>query len=127
MRTTISRKTCLSLGLSLAVGGLVLASTPVFAQSVRELTVTGRYGTETPRSLSRVVSYRDLNLASKAGADALKLRINDTAKDLCRELGEPQDAGGAAGGCRQDAVDHAMPQVRAAIADAGRYHHMARR
>ena len=37
-------------------------------------------------SVSRAVSYEDLDLSKESGATELKKRISDTAKDVCKEL-----------------------------------------
>ncbi len=71
-------------------------------------------------TISRAVSYADLDLAKPSGAAKLRNRIDDTAKDLCKELDklypmEPKDRV-----CAKKADDGAMEQADKAIAAAGR-------
>lgn len=70
-------------------------------------------------SLSRYVSYADLDLRRYAGVTALRRRIRATAKDACEDLAqdypllqvsEPQ--------CVRQAVSGAMTRAQAAIAAA---------
>ena len=111
------RTTLLSL---VAAAGFALASAPASAQSsVDELTVVGRFGPDGPQTLSRTVSYRDLDLTRPGDQEVLRGRIKDTATALCNELGES-----AAGGsplvpsCRDGAIRDAQIQARTAIASA---------
>jgi UrcA family protein len=88
---------------------------------VDEVVVPGRYRYrgDGPATLSRVVSYRDLNLASYDGQQVLKMRIRATARDICRELGEGRGNGGPLlRSCVDDAVRSARGQMRFAIARA---------
>ncbi|CAN7256487.1 UrcA family protein [Phenylobacterium sp. LjRoot225] len=104
---------------ALAVG-LTAAAAPVIAQTVGELTVTGRYGVGPDvRSLSAPVSYRDLDLTTQGGRDVLRERVRMTAQDLCRRLGEA-GAGGTAllPSCERDAVNSSAEQQRMAFAGA---------
>jgi UrcA family protein len=104
----------------LAAAGAVLAGAPALAQTVDELTVTGRLGPDgEPSSLSRAVSYADLDLTSPADRDVLKARIRDTARDLCDELGENNPSyTPIAPSCRTAAFNDAQPQMRQAFAEA---------
>jgi UrcA family protein len=107
------------LGLLLATAGFAFASAPVLAQTVEEVTVVGRLGPRgEPQSLSRVVSFRDLDLTTRWGQDELRRRIDVTARDLCNELGETGGPSGLAPSCRGQAVRDAMAQARIAIAQA---------
>lgn len=103
--------------------GLLGVSAPGLAQpvTVEEVTVTARYGpTGELRSLSRVVSYSDLDLTTDAGRTALTQRIRATAHDLCLELGEQptQSTPPVRTSCEQGAVNSAMDQMRTAVAQA---------
>ena len=107
--------------------GAVAAATPAAAQYaytgtyVDEVVVPGfyRYRGDRPTTLSRVVSYRDLNLATYDGQQVLKMRIRATARDICRELGEGRGNGGPLmRSCEDDAVRSARGQMRFAIARA---------
>ena len=86
---------------------------------VEELIVTGPVRRDGPARLSQAVSYRDLDLRTRAGKDVLKWRIRDTARELCRALGEgPGDSSAIGGSCVDNAVSNARPQVRFAVARA---------
>ena len=104
------------LGAALIAG----AAAPAMAQTVEELTVTGRQGVgPNTRSLSAVVSYRDLDLTTEAGRTVLTQRVRSTAQDLCRRLGEDNmGATGTAPSCEQDAIGSVSEQQRVAIANA---------
>jgi UrcA family protein len=69
---------------------------------------------------STEVHYSDLNLASTAGADALKARVARAAKRVCTVDGEKSLSGAAeARKCAEVALAKAMPQVELALANAG--------
>jgi UrcA family protein len=105
---------------AVVAAGVVLAGAPAFAQTVDELTVTGRLGPDgAPRSLSQAVSYGDLDLRLASDQAALKSRVRDAARGLCDRLGE----GDAAyvpivPSCRDAAYNDAISQVKIAIAEA---------
>ena len=104
----------LTLAAGLAIAGASLA------QTVEELTVTGRYGPDAnaPR-LSAPVSYADLDLTTEAGRAVLRERVRLTAHDLCRRLGEANTGGTAlAASCEQDAINSVREQQRIAFAQA---------
>jgi UrcA family protein len=114
---------------ALALGAAAALATPAAAQYaystpgetyVGEVVVPGRYSPNGRTTLSRVVSYRDLDLTTYAGQRELKLRIRDTARDICRELGEGRGNGGPLLGrsCEEDAVLGARGQMRFAVARA---------
>ena len=95
-----------------------LAAAPaVQAQTyVDEVIVEGPYGREGPRSLSRVVSFADLDLTTPEGREVLRLRVHETAGDLCRTLQEEPDAPSAlVPSCRRQAIRDARHQVKRAI------------
>lgn len=99
---------------ALAVGTMLLAAAPAFAQTDPEdITVTGRYGRvpDSVQSLSQAVSYADLDLSTAAGRDALRQRIRLTARYLCQKLGEPDTASPPAPSCRDAATSDAMKRV----------------
>jgi hypothetical protein len=91
---------------AVVAAGVVLAGTPAFAQTVDELTVTGRLGPDgAPRSLSQAVSYGDLD--------------KDAARDLCDRLGESNTAyAPIVPSCRDAAYNDAISQVKMAVAEA---------
>ena len=104
----------LALGLSAIVA-------PALAQVVvPEVTVVGRWGPNGPRSLSRPVSYADLDLTTARGRHILDRRIHNTAYELCRELGEQPKVRTPPllQSCEQHAVASAMREERIAFAEA---------
>lgn len=118
MRKSARASSAIWLGLALAVG-LSAAPARLAAQTVvDELTVTGRYGVgPSVRSLSTAVSYRDLDLATQDGRDALRQRVRAAAYDLCRRLGEAGNGGTAlVPSCERDAMNSAAAQERLAAA-----------
>ncbi|CAN7499564.1 UrcA family protein [Phenylobacterium sp. LjRoot219] len=103
------------------IAGVTVAATPALAQqTVEELTVVGRHGVgPSARSISAVVSYRDLDLTTESGRAMLSQRVRLTAQDLCRQLGAANmGATGTAPSCEQDAINSVGEQRRVAIADA---------
>jgi UrcA family protein len=100
--------------------GALGAAAPALAQTVGELTVTGAwYEDGRPVTLSRVVSYADLDLRYQRDQDVLRQRINSTAREICDELGEARpDHTNLGRSCQDKAVNDAMGQVRAAVAYA---------
>jgi UrcA family protein len=102
------------------IAGAAAAAAPAFAQTVEELTVIGRQGVgPNTRSLSAVVSYRDLDLTTETGRTVLNQRVRSTAQDLCRQLGENNmGSTGAAPSCEQDALNSVGEQQRVAITNA---------
>jgi UrcA family protein len=108
----------LASGLSclLATGVVLTAATPASAQTVEELTVTGRYGPgDQPKSLSYAVSYRDLDLRTQFGQDELRHRIEVTVRYLCDKLGETSTSSAVVPSCRDAATKDALAQARVAI------------
>lgn len=72
----------------LAAAGLAMAAAPALSQTLEELTVVGSYGPDgQPQTISRIVDISDLDLRSDAGVDVMRMRIRDTARDICNELG----------------------------------------
>lgn len=118
--------------LALIVIGLAIASGPAIAQEVKEVIVEApravvrkveRTNTGAPveiLTLTRRVSYADLDLSKSADAATLETRINDTAKDSCTQLDKMIPLLGRSddGDCVKKAVDGAMVQAKAAIAAA---------
>jgi UrcA family protein len=86
---------------------------------VDELVVTGPVGRNGPTRLSQAVDIRDLDLATHQDRQVLKWRIRDTARYLCRALGEnPGAASPIAPSCVDQAIRDARPQVRLATNQA---------
>jgi len=66
--------------------------------------------------LSQRVSYADLDLTTLSGQEVLRLRIKDTARNICRNLGEgPGNGGPLLMSCEDQAIRDARPQVRRAV------------
>jgi len=103
-----------------AIGAFAIAA-PALAQStVGELTVTGAwYENGRPVTLSRAVSYADLDLRYQRDQEVLRTRVNATARDICDQLGEDRPNHTNIGrSCQDRAVADAMNQMRAAVAYA---------
>ena len=70
---------------------------------------------------SAVVSYADLNLASRPGQEALKGRISEAARVVCvYEDSRQMDFAAQVKGCRNFAISSAEPAYEAAVTAA--YH-----
>ena len=70
-------------------------------------------------ALSRAVRFDDLDLATRTGAHELRLRVRETARDLCGRLKIRYPLETADGPpCYRTALADAMDQVDAAIAQA---------
>ena len=130
----VSQLTSVAVGVTALAVSLGVAG-PASSQPLEEVTVTaprevhqtyisGRSPTTGApievTTISRLVSYADLDRAKPSGATALRSRIDDTAKDLCQELDklyplEPKDRS-----CVKKAADAAMEQADKAIAAARR-------
>jgi len=117
--------------MTLVAAGVVMASAPALAQQPAQVTiqaerpakVVGRSYTGVPIelvTLTRRVSYADLDLTTHAGATELEKRVSDTAKDACKQLDTlyPLTAADTGPSCVKKATDDAMTQAHAAIAAA---------
>ena len=71
-------------------------------------------------SLSREVSYSDLDLTTRDGARALRARVRDMARDVCDELrdADPVREQPGATKCYEGAYKNGMLRVGDAIRDA---------
>jgi UrcA family protein len=127
MRPNLTSPLCAALALAAAAVAGPAAAQPyedeplyVSANSVDEVIVPGlAIGDGRPARLSRVISIRDLDLATREDQRLLRVRIRDTARDLCHALGE--DGRGyspVAPSCEDQAIRDARPQVRLAVAQA---------
>jgi len=141
IRTTIRSSQSLR-GALLAAGGfvLLLATPAALAQDYgrygdqpgyygnsRETVevIAPRYPYRTPRggaieqvSLSREVRAYDLDLRTPWGADELRSRVRFAAKNLCERIDRNYATVDDGRSCYYEAVDRAMEQVDAAIAEA---------
>ena len=109
-----NRRTRLALMIAGFAAGAALTGTSAWAQPapMDELTVTGHYSASgEPRTMARVVSYRDLDLTTDAGMARLERRIHRAAHAVCRQLGEPNTPSGVAPSCDSDAISTAMNQA----------------
>ena len=105
----------------LAAAGLAMAAAPALSQTLEELTVVGSYGPDgQPQTISRIVNISDLDLRSDAGVDVMRLRIRDTARDICDELGRSDGTRDLSvrQACITRAVATARGQMDTAIAQA---------
>lgn len=115
------------LGAAFAVAGSAAQAQPIETitvtapRIVQQTITTGRTYTGTPvetTTISRNVNFGDLNLTKHADVEKLKMRVKDTAKDLCKELDklyplQPKDET-----CVRKSEDRAMVQVNNAIKEA---------
>lgn len=123
---TLTAVAALALGAAATAAPAAAAAQYAYDKSsgayVDEVVVPGsryRYRGDGPATLSRAVSYRDLNLATYEGQRVLKMRIRATARDICRELGEGSGNGGPLlRSCEADAVRSARGQMRFAVTRA---------
>ncbi|HZZ31810.1 MAG TPA: UrcA family protein [Phenylobacterium sp.] len=103
---------------TLAAAAALCVGAPALAQATDEVTVTGH--TPYAESLSRTVSYADLDLNRQADRDQLVMRIQETAGSLCDQLNqEPSSFHNMGVSCQDVAVRDAMSQVNQVFADAG--------
>jgi UrcA family protein len=116
------------LRIALAAAGLALVA--AMASATDATTVVARQSKPTLsqpyensgieiHSLERRVRFNDLDLSTPAGIAVLEQRVTTSANAVCAQLGEwfPKDYT-TDEECRQQAVESAMVQVRAAIAKA---------
>ncbi len=72
-------------------------------------------------TVSKTVSYADLNLASPEGERALNIRVRKAARDLCTSRGpKPLTTLWAERACMREAIDGASGEVELAVARFGR-------
>ena len=109
---------------TLAAAAATVADAPAFAQTVEELTVTGHALRNQQISKSRAVSFADLDLTRPADRQTLRMRVADTAGDLCEELNEPGPTAGNLGrSCQEIATRNALADVKVAVANARGKHY----
>jgi UrcA family protein len=108
----------------LMIGASALAQQTegVTVEAARQAKIVGRSSSGVPIeqiTLTRKVSYTDLDLKTPAGSDALTQRVKDVAKEACEELDKLYPlTQKTAPDCTKQAIDSAMEQVHAAIAAA---------
>ena len=104
---------------TLAAAAATVAGVPAFSQTVEELTVTGHSLRNQQLSKSRAVSFADLDLTRPADRQTLRMRVADTAGDVCEELNEPGPTPGNLGrSCQEIATRNAFADVKVAVAAA---------
>jgi UrcA family protein len=71
-------------------------------------------------TMSRKVSFQDLDLGSAEGKAALEARVKQTASDVCKQLDRryPGQSIAENKNCVQEAIDEAMVSVRGVEAAA---------
>jgi UrcA family protein len=103
------------LGVSCALSVLAVAAPASSEEAI--FTVVGHSEWPQEQSLSAAVSYRDLDLTTKAGRKELHSRIWRTAAALCRQLGDKRD-GAVPFACEDEAMASALGFEHAVIAQA---------
>jgi UrcA family protein len=111
---------------ALALAAAAAFTAPAAAQTyyddsystVEPLVVYGpayRYRDDVQR-MSRVVNLRDLDLTTYEGQRVMEWRVRQTARDICRDLGESRFGDSLSrGSCETRAVRDARPQMRVAV------------
>jgi len=134
MTTRMSAARALTLSVAAAAAALAFAAS--VAEPVTEVIVEAPKITHTgdrapplgtPIDIASIryrVSYGDLNLATPAGAKTLEERVNDAARQACKQLEASLPPNAITpvreAPCVKTAVDGAMRQVREAVAAAGK-------
>ncbi len=91
----------------------------VVAPTIRE-DRSNAFGVLNRVSMSRPVSYHDLDLTTRDGARELRERVRDTARDICQQLAEEYPVKQQPGEtkCYEGALKNAMLRADAAIRQA---------
>lgn len=91
----------------------------VVAPDIRE-DRSGAFGLLNKVSMSRPVSYHDLDLTTRDGARELRDRVRDTARDICQQLAEeyPYKQQPGSTKCYEGALKNGMVRADAAIRQA---------
>mgnify|MGYP001552441322 CR=1 FL=1 len=128
-----------ALKLALLAGAVALMATPAAAQdygygppgpSEAVTVVAPPLNSESTRlngplekvSLSSTVPYSDLDLRTRSGARELRMRVRDTARDVCDQLADIYPVYQAQGtSCYKTALENATLRANAAIRDARYY------
>jgi|ERR1035441_2315067 UrcA family protein len=118
--------------LALVASGFAIVGVAAVAQELKEIVI------EAPRverarehsalggpidiiSVTHRVTYKDIDISTRLGAQVLETRVKDSAKAACKEIETlyPLAPPGSLD-CEKTAVDKAMVQVHQAIAAAGK-------
>jgi len=123
------------LGIGIGIAASMSIGRIAVAQEMPEVVVSGtRAIVKTPAadshgfpivdmSVSIGVSYAGLDLASAAGAAELGKKVNDAAKQACKEIGNQRpyrQFRTSESECAKAAADEAMVKVHALLAEAGK-------
>jgi UrcA family protein len=124
------------LGIGIGVAASMSLGSIAVAQELREIVVTGKgvvavkpagkTASGVPivdMSISYGVSYAGLDLASAVGAAEIEKRVNDAAKEACKEIAAQhpnQEFTTSEAECAKAAAGKAMVKARALIAEAGK-------
>jgi UrcA family protein len=118
-------------GLTAMAAGLAIMTGASFAQQPMEVVVEAARPQVTHSSASGMptdvitirhrVSYKDIDISTNSGAEVLKQRVKDAAKEACKDIdklypNEFVSSGVAA--CEKSAIDDGMVQANTAIANA---------
>lgn len=114
------------LAVGVCLGSVSLADTPLPTINIEASVVSKKViamsssGVPTEQvTVTRRVSYSDLDLKTYAGAAALKRRVEDAAQAACKQIDELYPIEQAqAPSCVKDSVAAADEQVKAAVAAA---------
>ena len=104
---------------ALCAGAAAAYAVPAAAQDIEEVTIIARMPSGQPAEISEVVSVADLDLATRAGEEAMNARVRKVAMRLCAKLGEtgkgpPLSA--STRNCADDAVMRSRSQMETAVA-----------
>jgi len=117
--------------LTAIAAGLVVFSGASFAQQTAEVVVEAARPQVTHSTangfpidvitIRHRVSYKDIDISTNAGAEVLQQRIKDAAKEACKDIDKLYPNVFVSSGvavCEKAAIDDAMVQANAAIANA---------
>jgi UrcA family protein len=117
--------------LTAIAAGLTIFSGASFAQQPAEVVVEAARPQVTHSSANGVpidvitirhrVSYKDIDISTTSGAEVLKQRIKDAAKEACKDIGKLYPNVFVSSGvaeCEKAAIDDGMVQANTAIANA---------
>jgi UrcA family protein len=118
--------------LALLVSGFAIVGVAAVAQEVKEIVIEAPRVERTKEhsaqgapidiiSVTHRVTYKDIDISTRLGAQVLETRVKDSAKAACKEIETlyplaPPDSSD----CEKTAVNKAMVQVHQAIAAAGK-------
>ena len=130
---TISRRNNLRAGRiplllsACAASALVIAAEPVPGPEITisaerpSGTVVGRTSSGAQIVMYEVsyrLSYQDLDLATSAGADELRKRVQSAASSACKDLEKLHPLGKPDSSCARKTAENSMPQAERAISSA---------